>query len=409
MKRPKQLLLYALFALSFIIVSIDFISCTNEDDIIPDITNPDVNFSETELISNKVTSPPTLDGQVDAMWDDATRLVTTTVVPQVDFDNFKGYVGDSYKVTMRSVYDNNNIYFLAEWPDNNLDFNRETWYFNEDTKEWKFESRYPSFDGNGTMVRGPFYEDKFAILWNVNNSVAGWDNATCYASCHSVSSESKVRHYTKAGEWIDMWHWKSVRTGPNDQIDDQFQDWMNSSGEDLNTLGGGNGRHSDSKDTGGYTCNSQKLMIGGVEKSVPKYIVPSRDYYYWITQTEIDNNTAKLITSVDEDGVLFYEGGSIDPNGNPEFQRNGITTGSKCIPSIYTAPFVGSRGDISARFEYTGSGWVLEMKRALKTGDTEDHDVDFSSLDDFSFGIGVFDNAAIAHSIKANLKLKFVK
>jgi hypothetical protein len=43
----------------------------------------------------------------------------------------------------------------------------------------------------------------------------------------------------------------------------------------------------------------------------------------------------------------------------------------------------------------------------LKTGDVEQQDVDFSDLSDLPFGIGVFDNSAIAHAIKPNLIMKF--
>ncbi len=65
-------------------------------------------------------------------------------------------------------------------------------------------------------------------------------------------------------------------------------------------------------------------------------------------------------------------------------------------------------GDIICKPSYTGTGWILEIKRALKTRDTV-NDVDFSSLDDQYFGFAVFENAQIAHSIKANLVLKFKK
>ena len=54
-----------------------------------------------------------------------------------------------------------------------------------------------------------------------------------------------------------------------------------------------------------------------------------------------------------------------------------------------------------------GSGWVLELKRKLDTGDTQAQDVNFSSLEDLAFGIAVFDNAGIAHGIKAGLSLSF--
>jgi hypothetical protein len=105
------------------------------------------------------------------------------------------------------MYDDTHIYFLAEWEDSKLDVSRETWYFDPSAKRWKQESRYPAFDDGGNMIRDPFYEDKFAMLFNIDNSVAGWNTASCYSSCHSVSAEQKVRYYTNtADEFIDIWH-----------------------------------------------------------------------------------------------------------------------------------------------------------------------------------------------------------
>lgn len=71
----------------------------------------------------------------------------------------------------------------------------------------------------------------------------------------------------------------------------------------------------------------------------------------------------------------------------------------------YQGPFVGGKGDVSAYGRYTGNGWVLEISRKLNTGD--DRDVQFDAKSDYVFGIGVFENAGIAHVIKSNLKLKF--
>lgn len=115
-----------------------------------------------------------------------------------------------------------------------------------------------------------------------------------------------------------------------------------------------------------------------------------------------------MITAVDENGVLTYDGGVIDPNADVEYQRKGDGLGSKAIPAIYTSEFVGSRGDLTAKGVHTGKGWVLEIKRKLNTGDAI-NDIDFSSLEDQFFGVGIFDNTGAAHAIKANFKLIFDK
>jgi hypothetical protein len=395
------------FWLTFIIFSIVGITlyfggCTHDDQDLDEFI-PEVTINDKELVSKKVTTPPAIDGEIDAIWDNAKKLTGTAVVPDPGQDVFKGYVGDSYNFTMRSLYDAENIYLLVEWNDKDLSQDRETWYFDPETKRWAQEDRYPVFNAGGQMTRQAFYEDKLAILWNVNNTVADWDKTTCYVSCHTglSAAEGKARHYTNgAAEKIDMWHWKSVREGVWGVMDDQYQD---------NTTP--NGRKSDPKDGGSYTDNIQTLTITGTSESVkvPKYFIPGREYYFWITKTEIDNGTAKLITAVDANGRLTYDGGLVDPDTDKGFQRDGSISGPKGIPSITTAKVTGNRGDITANFQYTGSGWVLEIQRKLRTADTESVDVDFSSLADQYFGIGIMDNAAIAHAIKANLLLKFEK
>ncbi|TAK41209.1 MAG: hypothetical protein EPO28_08950 [Saprospiraceae bacterium] len=392
-----------LTVLSIVGSSLYFGACTHDDQIVDEyIPKPTVN--DKELLSKKVTAAPSIDGTIDAAWDDATKLETTATVPDPGQDVFKGYVGNSYHLTMRSMYDDQNIYFLAEWNDNEMSQNRDPWYFDPVAKLWQQESNKPKFDAAGQMTRPAFYEDKFAMNWNVNNTVAGWDQTTCYATCHTglSATDGLARHYTSsASERVDMWHWKSVRNGlVYGQFDDQYMD---------NTTP--NGRLNDSKVSGGYSDNVQTLTITGTATSVkvPKYFIPAKSYYYWITKEEIDNGTAKLITAVDADGVLTYDGGTVDPNADLTFQRNGATTGASGIPSVYLAPWVGSRGDITCAAEYTGSGWVLEFQRKLNTGDTEAQDVDFSTLEDKYFGVGIFNGAAIAHAIKPNLLLKFEK
>ena len=67
------------------------------------------------------------------------------------------------------------------------------------------------------------------------------------------------------------------------------------------------------------------------------------------------------------------------------------------------------RSDFSAQATYTGSGWILEFKRLLKTPDTLKQDIDFSSLVDQPFGMAIFNSSNYQHGIQPNLLLKFQK
>ena len=383
------------------------VSCTKDDQVL-DIPKP-VN-SATDLVS-------VIDGTIDAMWADITPLTFTTAVPEVTGDVFRGYTGNIIpSVKLRSAYDNTNIYFLAEWADPTQSLKRQPWYFNPTTQRWAQEKGSYDFDAstNGGSIRPPFYEDKLAFLWNINNSVSGWNNGTCYKSCHTAlpAADGSSRHYTNfSTERIDMWHWKSVRGGVNAgfQFHDQFQD---------NTYP--NGRKGDGVDNAEisandvYSSNSQNLIITGsspaVTVSVPKYLIPGRNDYGWIMNSEITANTAKLVTAVSSTGVLTLgDGSTVDPNVGTDYQRVGLGVGPKVIPGITLkdAGYGNGAGDITCKASYTpGTGWVLEFTRALKTADAV-NDIDFSSLADQYFGIAIFENAQIAHTIKANLVLKF--
>ena len=229
-------LIFSLLMLAGFGLLVNVISCTHDD--VDDTTTTTTDESQT-LVAKKVTSSPTIDGIVDAFWSSMEAITVETEVPDPGNDVFRGYVGDKYVVDLKAAYDDNNIYFLCEWNDIDEDLSRQTWYFDPADNLWKQESRVPTFDEGGVMTRKPFYEDKFSFLWNVNNTVEGWNASTCYTSCHTGLNNDAglARHFTNSmNERIDMWHWKMVRTNVNNQADDQNQD---------NAYP--NGRHGDSK------------------------------------------------------------------------------------------------------------------------------------------------------------------
>jgi hypothetical protein len=302
------------------------------------------------------------------------------------------------------MYDAQYVYFLAEWKDPTKSQNFIPWYFDADTKTWQQESESRTFATSGTgIVREAFGEDIFVMQWNVDSSVSGWNSSTCFKSCHTglSAADEFANHYTNnSSERIDVWHWQATNSNPNGQATDEYID---------NEYPDGKKR--DDNTSGGSEDNVQTLTITGTstEVSVPKYFVPAKLNYYWILQSDIDNGKAKLITAVDNNGVLSYSGGTIDPNTDVAFQRDGAGTGAKCIPGITTSALTGNAGDIIAQASHNGSGWIVEFKRALKTGDNQKQDIDLSSLTDQYFGFGVVDNAAYQHAIKPNLLLKFKK
>lgn len=390
------------------VVLVFAIGCSSSNDD----PNPDPGESTSELLVAKFTSAPIMDGTMDDMWSSAQRLVGSTVVPDLaargtwlnsdgegveeNLGLFDPFSGDSYPFTMRSGYFGDRIYFLIEWEDADDSKDRQSWCFDPSDKLWKGEHKYANHSAD------KFYEDKFAFLFPIG-TVQGFDGSTCYATCHTAAGIAKdkdkhTRHYLKnEGEVVDMWHWKRVRGAYADQADDQKMIYKAPP-----YTSSTNGRTGDSNGSSGYAGNSQTLNNGIADVTVPKYVVPGATGKYWITEDEVANGTAKLVTAVNANGVLSYDGGTIDPTGDSGYAQG---TGNKRFPSVVIKAFEGARGDIDVKAVYTGTGWICEVSRKLNTGDPDD--VIFSPTAELPFGFAIFNNAAIAHGIKAGLNMKF--
>ncbi|NNF07018.1 MAG: hypothetical protein HKN21_09680, partial [Candidatus Eisenbacteria bacterium] len=218
---------------------------------------------------------PTIDGVISAgEWDGANAIYVPVTVP--DIDEFPGYEGRGYQVKMRAKFDNNNIYFLAEWDDPGLNLDRQTWYFDTASSSWKQESARPVFDENGNQTREAFYEDKFSLMFEAS-PVAGFATQGCWVACHTGLAPTSndggkvdLKYTRNGGEIMDMWHWKSVRNTSQDTFDDQYTDSQRSARN--------GGRHSD-VGVNSYVNNS--ATVDGF--SVPKYVIPdASSRYYWV-------------------------------------------------------------------------------------------------------------------------------
>ncbi len=393
-------------AIAFFGTTVLLSSCKKDDTDDP----VDPGESTSELLVKKFSAAPTLDGTVDDMWATAQRLVGTTEVPTLSARGtylnsdgegieeglglFAPYSGEKYDFTMRAGYSGSDIYFLLEWQDGEDSKDRQSWYFDPSDKLWKGQHKYANTNDD------KYYEDKFAFLFPIGE-VSGFNTSTCYATCHQnltleKAKDKHTRHYlTVDGEKVDMWHWKRVRGTYADQVDDQMMTYAEATGSSAN------GRHGDATGDAGYASNSQTLNNGNGDVNVPKYIIPEKTDYHWISQDDIDNGTAKLITAVDAEGILTYDGGTINP-ADGGFEKG---TGNKRLPSVTTRPFTLGRADINISAVHTGSGWICEFTRKLDTNDEDD--VVFDITKEFPFGLAIFNNAAIAHAIKPNLNLKF--
>lgn len=313
-------------------------------------------YDELTLVSAKVKAAPVIDGQGnDAVWAEATEVKAALGATPYRPDN--GYDGiRSTDVTMKSVYSGDKAYFLVQWADPTMSFERFPWE-KQDDGTWK---QLMAKDQTGH--ENTYYEDKFAFFWNI--SAEKFATQGCAYSCHMNADDiSAGRKYTGGpDEFIDMWHWKSVRLNALNQIDDQYMDDNTDPSENK-----GWGRKGDTKTGGGYYNNVND------DKSGPKFMDADNgkvvNEQYWI----LDDNKVPFVDTFD--------------------------AGDR-VAGIVSAPFTGPRGDIKAHGNWKNGVWTLEIERKLVTTgeNSETQDVQFKDMKGtYHFGIAAFDNSQINH------------
>jgi hypothetical protein len=307
------------------------------------------------LGSYKVETAPVLDGELDALWADATEIV----VEVTDGAN----MGET-DVTIKSVYTDDMVYFYVTYEDPTQSFFRSPWEKQEDGSWVTFKD--PNDKGGDNNV---FYEDKMSFIWNIDNSIPDFNTKGCYTACHEGQDEEYKPYGNKStdeeGQLGDIWHWKSVRN--IGQLDDQYLDSTQFS---LDTKSAG--RHGDPKDGGGYVNNKNE------DGTAPLWMAPA--------DAPKDGSPGYILASeaLDFDDSLFVAG--------------------DIIPGITKAPFEGDRGNISAGWMYVDGAWVIEIGRAFETGSM--YDVQWSDLTaEYYFGVAVFDNAQVRHATQEGVNV----
>jgi hypothetical protein len=443
------------FVLALLLAStILLLYCTKNDQVVGLPTT-----SSNQLVAYRTSTTPLIDGVVDPIWNNATKLQIAPAVPNPGNATFAGYIGNSYNVTLRAMYTADSIYFLAEWNDPSQSLVNTPVAYNPATRQWVRQSNNYTYDNNGNITTVPFNEDKFGFQWNINNSVAAFGTQSCYATCHlnpstdslnnhvnppvlvTVPARAGGNHFTNGPqEKADLWHIHLMQDQAYGYADDDYIDYA---GGQLNA----NGRHSDGatitsvtngiptySPVPGSVTNTQSLTVkGGTAKvTVPAWVVKGQTHgYYLLTSsttagapvtalTDVkaaDGTAALLVTAVDSNGILtLSDNSTIDPTTGTDYNvvvdAKGVIqgVGPKAIPGLVMQKYQAGRSDIRFKAIYSAKGWTLELTRALKTPDVATlQDVDFSQLTDVNFGIGVFDQANTAHAVEPGLTLHFAK
>lgn len=306
------------------------------------------------LTSVKVATAPGIDGTPEAIWEQATAMTVSVS---------GGANTGAHTVTLKSVYTDDSVYFLATWNDPTESLMRMPWQKQADGS-WK-QLKTPGAKEGGENT---YYEDRFAQMWNINTST--FETTGCFATCHA-GENSDVKDFgnkytPNPGEMADIWHAKLVRTNPIGYIDDQYVD--------------------------STRYDKDKAPEAG-RKSDPG-LVP---YYTNINAAKTKPN----YTSADQPAPPYW---IIDAEKQPftdTYKANDE------IAAIVVRPPDGDRADIKAKAVFADGKWTMEYGRKLNTG--SQYDVQFTDMEkEYSFGTAIFDNAQVRHSFETGVsKLVF--
>jgi hypothetical protein len=257
-------------------------------------------------------------------WADAPALTVHTVSP------IEGNP-DGPDVNIQAVYDDNAIAMRFEWADASESIWKNAW----------------AWDGSAFKKSGD--EDRLQLLWPIENHPE-FASKGCAAVCHNLDPDQGKWYMSTENESLrfDVFHWKSTRTNPVGQADDQ---WLSVLTDPNDTE---SSRHGDAKDSGGYADNVNEAKDG------PAFV------------NGADPQSPFILTD---------DKAAIDVS---QLAANAI------IPGFVLSPFAGSRGDLAAAGKWENGKWVVVLMRPLDTG--HDDDVVFTPPKRYAFGLSVTDD-----------------
>ena len=167
------------------------------------------------LVAAKVASAPNPAAlAADAAWAAAKPLA----IEVSDGANF----GGTGKTTgsLKAVYTADTLYMLVQYKDPTNSVRRGP-YQKQADGSWK-QLKDPANKGGDDNL---YYEDKWAMIWPIDNSIKGFEQQGCAAMCHLGQGKPYGNKYTtNPGELGDIWHVKGQRTVPMGLVDDQYVD-----------------------------------------------------------------------------------------------------------------------------------------------------------------------------------------
>jgi len=292
-----------------------------------------------ELVASYTSAQPS-DAR-NLPWKDAMPL-------SVKLSNGHGFDGGCTELTLKAMYNDTELFVLAEWPDPTEDIRYWPWQKTEEG--WKH--LYTNFKDEQV-----YYEDKLGFVFPLTDD-AMFENFGCAVHCHQTSRMPYGLKGTHDDHPLDVWHWKASRTDPAGYVDDKY--WK---GTDFTAKDGG--RHADPTDEGGYVKNQNE------DKSAPKWL-------------PADADAVRRGALLKEKAIPFTQEAS-----------DRIPVGTQ-IPGLVASRAIGDRGSVRCESKYEQGRWQLLIRRDLDT--KSDYDLAFQRGGRYPFACAAFDHCAKRHA-----------
>jgi len=321
-------------------------------------TQQDAAVAPNMLLAAKVSTAPSLNaGAADPVWASAKPL-------RIDLAGGENFGGKgSTTATLKAVYSGDMLYMLVQYDDPTNSLQRGPFKKQADGSWTKLND--PKNKGGDDNV---YYEDKWAFLWSVDNSVKGFAQSGCAVACHAGEPGKPYgnKYTASAGEMLDMWHMKGSRTAPLGYVDDQYVDDTRFDAQKSPNAG-------------------RKSDPGGAEYENLKVV----------------NNRPEFMN---KDGKPANAGGAyyIIKGNEALFDDAKFKAGDE-VASYMIMQVSGDRADIKVATTWKNGVLTSVMSRKLVTGSK--FDVQFNNLgSQYPFGFAAFDNAQVRHAVHYDAK-----
>jgi hypothetical protein len=284
--------------------------------------------------------------------------------------------GGEVPVQVRALHDGEHAYFLFRW----ADATRSQKHLPLIKMEQGWKLMQTNYDRND---ENEYYEDKFAVML-ARSPVAGGDTVhlgTKPFADKPPPSHGMGLHATRDGSLADVWHWKSVRTGSTNQVDDNYF------GPPMEAKAGTRytgGYTQDPSTGGGFDQNFDRIKDSAFVK--PKFLPTD------LAAQQKRMGRFEPDPNVGDEGLYAMHRSEVAA-WTPDLDA-AVPVGTVIPSVIYDTPFSGDRGDVKAHAIWKDGWWTLEVRRLVRTGSAFDQPIENGLFMWFA----VFDHNQVRHT-----------